>query len=188
MNATLIVDSPAIDANRQAIFDMCYGLAFHMQIAENESIQCADELGRKLWRDIATEHRNLVLMLDFILNGSDESKNAMKAFYESKATQCFAIHIEAGSAKDQETKNRTTLGDLRYFLTYMQAYIGNSLAKVADLATRQDLDNASKIFGQIGNTFQRLDAGDTDYVCWTMAEWKVQCSLHLECKTIDLSS
>ena len=175
-----------IDPASQAIFDMCYGLAFHMQIAEKEAIECPDELGRNLWRDIANEERNLVLMLNATLDGLDESQNAMKAFYAEKATQCFAINTESGIGKEQEAQIRESLGDLRYFLRYMASYLASSITKVADLTSRQELDNASKIFGQVGNTFQRLDAGDLDYVSWTMAEWKIQCSLHLDCKTIDL--
>ncbi len=175
-----------IDPASQAISDMIYGLAFHMQIAEKEAIECPDELGRKLWRDITNEQRNLVVMLNATLDGSDESKNALKAFYAEKADQCFEITTEPGSGKEQEAQIRSNLGDLRYFLRYMGCYLASSISQVADLTSRQDLDNASKIFGQIGNVFQMLDAGDTDTVCWQMAEWKAQCAIHLDNPTIDL--
>lgn len=184
--ASNLMTATPIDTKNQAIRDMCYGLAFHMKCAEKAAIACPDELGRKLWHDIANEHRNLVLMLYATLDGLAESMNAMKAFYAEKADQCFSISTESRIGKEHESQMRENLGDLRYVLRYMESYIASSISTVADLTSRQDLDNASKIFGQIGNVFRRIDAGDTDYVSWTMAEWKVQCSVHLDNPTIDL--
>lgn len=176
-----------IDRERQATLDMIYGIAFHMKSAETEAIECPDEVGRKLFRDIATEYRNLVVMLHATTDGSDQSQESMDIFYRKKADQCFDMRtMEAKAAKDQEQSVRATLGDLQYFLRYMESYLSASLAKVDDLTSRINLDNSAKMFGQIGGIFQRRESGDVDYLSWAMAEWKAQCSVHLDNPTIDL--
>ena len=176
-----------IDRERQATLDMIYGIAFHMKVAEKEAIECPDARGRELFRNIAIEFRNLVVLVHATTDGTDESQESMDKFYRVKADECFEIQTKEVLSTDHEQMVRETVGDVRYCLRYMEhEYISNSLSKVEDLTSRITLDNLAKMFGHISGIFQRRESGDLDYLSWAMAEWKAQCAANLDDKTINL--
>lgn len=68
-----------VDRHRQAILDMCYGIAFHLKTSEKEAIKCPDDVGRSLFKAIATEYRNLVYLLHATKDGTYASSAATKS-------------------------------------------------------------------------------------------------------------
>ena len=183
----ITTEATEIDRDRKAIQDMCYGIAFHMKLAEKDAITCPDNIGRKLFRNVATEYRNLVILLHATMDGSGQSQKAMKVYYKTKADQSFDARIEeVPAAKDSEQSARAMLGDLRYFLRCMDIRLQSDSTNVGDLASRMALDNTSKMLGQLGMIFHRLDSGDFDYLSWSMAEWAKMCSSKMGNQTINL--
>lgn len=183
----ITADVAEIDRERQATLDMIYGIAYHTKIAEKDAIECPNELGRELLRNIAIEYKSLALMLHATTDGTYESQESMDTFYRLKADDCFKNQTKDVISKDYEQVVRETVGDVRYVLRYMEHYyISQSLSKVGSLNLRINLDNFAKMFGHISMVLERRESGDLDYLSRAMANWKTQCAASLDNPTIKL--